>query len=124
MPSKAAVLETASGFRAAQRRAGDDVNRIVGEGAAIARGAMVGDEMDFGATPVERRRQRLGRKQMSAGAAGRHQHRCRGHPVGRLHHTRLPAITSSPGSCALGRSRVSATSMPMPKASEINDEPP
>ncbi len=66
----------------AQRRAGDDVDGLVGEGAAIARRAPIGREMNREAALHQRRRQRLGRKQMTAGPAGRDQHR----RAGRLGH--------------------------------------
>ncbi len=98
---------------AAQRRAGDDMDGVVGEGAAIARRALVGGEMNGDAALKQRRRQRLGRKQMAAGAAGGEQHRPP--PRRSVDHARLPAATMrSSASRAVGRSRVSAISMPMP----------
>ena len=87
---------------------------LFGKGAAIALGAPVGDEVNRDAALCQRRRERFGRKQMTARTAGRHQHR---RPARRQHQAVLPPCAPStiwPGSCARGRSRVSATSMPMP----------
>ena len=84
---------------------------LFGKGAAITLGAPVGDEVNRNAALRQRRRERFGRKQMTARTAGRHQHR---RPARRQHQAVLPPSTISPGNCALGRSRVNATSMPMP----------
>ncbi len=91
------------------------MNVSVGEGAAKTRRAPVGRKMDSDTALGERCRKRLGRKQMTAGAAGRNEHRRHIRHQARLgHQTGLPAITISPASFARGRSRVSANSMPMP----------
>ena len=66
---------------AAQGRARDDVNGARGK--FEMRGARVGGEIDRDAALCKRRGQRLGRKQMPAGAAGRKQHeRCVIAPAG------------------------------------------
>ena len=79
--------------------------------AAIARRPPVGREMNGDAALGQRRRERLGREQMAARPTGRNEHR---RPARFLHQMPRPASTMSPESCARGRSRVSATSMPMP----------
>ena len=84
---------------------------LLGKGAAIALSATVGDEVNRNAALCQRRRKRFGRKQMTTRTAGRHQYR---RPARRQHQAGLPPSTISPGNCARGRSRVSATSMPMP----------
>ena len=73
------------------------------------RGALVGRELDRDAALGERDRERLGRKQMAAGAAGGEQDERR---AARRHQSRLPATARS-GIAARGCSRVSASSMPM-----------
>ncbi len=72
----------AIGLRAAQRRARHDVDGVVGERAAVARGAPIGGEMNGDAALGQRRRQRFGRKQMAARTAGRDQHRRAGQAAG------------------------------------------
>ena len=92
---------------------------------AVAFGAVIGGEIDGDAAAVERLRQRFGGKQMAAGPAGGEQHERR---AARSASHRAPgaaaAGTGSAGNSVRGRSRVSASSMPMPQASEIIDEPP
>ena len=99
----------------AQCRAGDDVDRLIGEAAAKPRRTAVGDEVNRDAAFGQDGGKRLGRKQMPARAAGRNEHRSAArHLVSVWHHTGLAASIMSPVSLARGRSRVSATSMPMP----------
>ena len=80
---------------------------------AVARRALVGRKIDDHAAPLQRIRQRLGGKQMSAGPAGREQdeRRCIAHQAG-FHSGGSRSIGSS--IAMRGRSRVSASSMPMP----------
>ena len=86
------------------------------------RGAMVGGEVDGDAAFVQHDRQRLGRKQMAAGAAGREQDERR---AARSHQILLPATARSGEIIAArGCSRVNASSMPIAYASEIIEEPP
>ena len=87
------------------------MNGLLGESIAETFGTPVGHEMDRNAVLVQRRCQCFRGEKMTARAASRHQHRCR---AGLSHHTVLPVSTILPASCARGRSRVSATSMPMP----------
>ena len=85
---------------------------------------MIGREIDRDAAARERIRQRLGRKQMPAGPAGGEQHQRGG---GIIHQAGLPTearLPSPDNNSVRGRSRVKASSMPMPQASEIIDEPP
>ena len=84
---------------------------FIDESAAIARGAPVGREVNGNAALHQRRGQRFRREQMPAGSAGRDQDR---RAAGGVHHTALAASMVPPESCACGRSRVSAISMPMP----------
>ena len=73
-------------------------------------GAGVGGEIDDSAAFLQSVGQRLRRKQMSAGSAGREQHERR-----RGHQAALPSLTRS-GDVSIavrGCSRVSASSMPM-----------
>src|SRR5262245_39847873 len=88
--------------------------------AAVAAGARVGRKVDREAAARERPRQRLGWKQMPAGPAGRQQH------YRRLNHQAvLPASAASRDRISVcGRSRVKASSIPMPQASEIIEDPP
>ncbi len=67
------------------------MNRTGGKFAAVASAARVGREVDGDSTPRERRRERLRRKQMSAGAAGGQEHDRR---AGALHQAALPAGAS------------------------------
>ena len=105
----------------------DDVGLARREASAIALGAVIGGKIDRHAALGERRRQRLGGKQMSAGSAGREQHERRAARVG---HAGAPGGNEAVArglaqhSRVRGRSRVSASSMPMPQASEIIEEPP
>ena len=96
----------------AQRRAGDHVNRVVGEARrhSARPGGRSRDERRCRVD--QRRRERFGREQMAAGPAGRDQDRRPVRP--RPSHRRPAASEHSPESCACGRSRVSAISMPMP----------
>ena len=83
---------------------------------AVARGPLVGREIDRDTAAGERRRQRLGRKQVAAGAAGRDQHERRA--VACIRPRAPEQAAASPelrrAVRARGRSRVSASSMPMP----------
>ncbi len=87
------------------------MHRVIGECAAVAGRAHVGREMDGNAAPYEHGRERFRGKQMAASPAGRDEH-----PRARLRHQAgLPAGTRPPSANrALGRSRVSAISIPMP----------
>ncbi len=90
------------------------MNLARGKFLAVALGAVVGRQIDDGATARQRLRQRFGRKQVTAGAAGRQQDERR---AALKHHAGLAIGTGSPGlasNCARGRSRVNASSMPMP----------
>ncbi len=87
------------------------MNRVRREVAAILGGPPVGREMDGDAAIHQSSRERFGREQMAAGAAGCDQDRS---PVRSGRHTGLGASDISPARCACGRSRVSAISMPMP----------
>ena len=93
-----AVAQHAAGPRqreriaAADRRARDDVDAGRRERAGVARGARVGHQLDRDAALAERRRQRLGRKQMAAGAAGGDQHARLAPAVG--HHAVWPAANA------------------------------
>ncbi len=86
---------------------------------------VVGGEMHPPAAALEHRRQRLGREEMPAGAAGAEENDAR-------HALSVQAalgvgsrrITARPTRCASGRRRVSARIRPMPKATAIIDEPP
>ena len=73
-------------------------------------GARIGREFDDGAAFLQGDGQRLRRKQMPAGSAGREQHKRR-----RGHQAALPSLTRSGdvSMAARGCSRVSASSMPM-----------
>ncbi len=74
------------------------------------RGAIVGGEIDGDPALLQDARQRLRRKKMTAGAAGRQQHKRRGG----WHQISLPAGANSGESIAArGCSRVKASSMPM-----------
>ena len=96
-------------------RAGDDVDPVVGERAAETRGAAIGDQMNRNAALIERGGKRFGGKQVTARAAGGRKHRCkRFQAAPGVHHTAPAASRLPPPSLARGRSRVSATSMPMP----------
>ena len=80
----------------------------------VARRAFVGRKIDRHAALPQRHRQRLGGKQMSAGSAGREQdeRRCAlAHQAG-FHSGGSRSVGSS--IATRGRSRVSASSMPMP----------
>ena len=78
----------------------------------VAGRALVGREIDRDAARPERHRQRLGGKQMSAGAAGREQDERRLAHQAAFH---SGGGRSTGSSIAMrGRSRVSASSMPMP----------
>ena len=82
--------------------------------AAVALGARVGGEIDGDVAARQHVRQRLRREQVSAGSAGRDEHERRAALVG---HAALPAPANAPGlarNSARGRSRVKASSMPMP----------
>ena len=86
------------------------------------RGAMVGGEINGNAAFVEHDSQSFGRKQMTAGAAGREQDERR---AARSHQILLPATARSGAiMAARGCSRVSASNMPIAYASEIIEEPP
>ena len=104
---------------APERRARNHVSGAGREVAAIAGRPLVGCEIDDDAALCERDGQRLGRKQMPSGPAGSDDDERRGArppAVRRGHQAGLPANTA-PGaasSVARGRSRVKASSMPMP----------
>src|SRR5262245_40221965 len=88
--------------------------------AAVAAAARVGRKVDGDATARERPRQRLGWKQMPAGSTSRQQHYRR---IG--HQAALPASAASRDRISVcGRSRVKASNIPMPQASEIIEDPP
>ena len=79
--------------------------------AAVARRALVRRKIDDHAAPSQRIRQGLGGKQVSAGPAGREQDERFTHQAG-FH---SGGSRSAGSSIAMrGRSRVSASSMPMP----------
>ena len=126
------------GVAAAHGRAGDDVNAPCRERHAVALGAFIGGEIDDDAAAAERDGERFGGKQMAAGPAGGEQHDgrivscvCR-HGLGRTLPDRCavdlpcragqdqagrPTGTNSfwlASNSARGRSRVKASSMPMP----------
>ena len=88
------------------------------------RGAVVGGKLHRDPAPRQRARERLRRKQVPAGTACRDQDERLRRPA----HARAPprAASYSRSATASARERrlVSAISMPMPKASEISDEPP
>ena len=93
------------------------MDRASAESVAVARGARVGREIDGDAALGQRGGQRLGRKQMPAGAAGRDAAPS-GAAVRRGHQAAAPRRQRASSRCASiaarGRSRVSASSMPMP----------
>ena len=86
---------------------------------AVQRGTLVGREIDGDAALRERDGERLGWKQMTARAPGRdhHQRQIFWRLAGCVHQAGLPASAGAaalPIASAFGRSRVSASSMPMP----------
>ncbi len=87
------------------------MNCFIDKRAAIARGPAVGREMNGNSALDQSRSESLGREQVPTGSAGRDQDR---RDARRQHHAALAASMSPPESCACGRSRVSAISMPMP----------
>jgi len=86
------------------------VDEFLGERLAKSYGATVGREMNRDTSFAEYAGERRCREQMTAGPAGRDQHRrfCF------IHYAGLVANACPPVSWARGRSRVSATSMPIP----------
>ena len=97
-----------------------------GKAAAIGERAFVGDEFHRDAARVERMRQRFGRKQMAAGAAGGEKDRasrsCQAAAAATVAGPLLAA--TSVRTRVRGRLRVTASRKPMPSDSEISDEPP
>jgi len=77
---------------------------------AIARRALVGREIDLDAAPLQRVGERFGGKQMAAGSPRREQDERARHQAVRNSGGRRSNETIA----ARGRSRVSASSMPMP----------
>src|SRR5262249_45095306 len=105
----------------AQRLAGDEMDVLCRKVPAVATAPMVADKVDDDAAAAELLGKRLRWKQMSASSARGEQHERRVHQAG------LPAAASSrrlANNSARGRSRVKANNIPIPKASEIIDEPP
>ena len=100
------------------------------------RRACVGRELDAKAAPRQCGRKRFGREQVTGRAAGREQNGRAarlgglrlgqaGLPAGRACSDAISGATSTGAKiAAAGRSRASASSMPMPYASEINEDPP
>ena len=117
-PSRLAVRASATGLRPRIVSLGTTSIIVAREQPAIAQRARIRHQPHVAAALHQRGRQRLGGKQMPAGAARRQQDQRRAAPrITRIRgrRSRSPADSRS----MLGRSRVSASSMPMPKASEI-----
>ena len=99
--------------------AGQHVLRTACEHAAVAPPApAVGHQHQRMAAPGEPRRERLGGKEMPAGAAGRDHDRTAAHDAA----SRRLSAAGKP--CTRARLRVSASTMPMVSATDIADEPP
>ena len=100
---------------AAKRGARDNVRRCGRKQLAVTRRPLVGDEIDPDAATLQRDRERLGGKQMAAGAACGDDHERQA--VRRRHQPAFPAKAGSPGAAinsARGCSRESASNMPSP----------
>ena len=89
---------------------------------AVSQRALVRDEFNGDAARRKRVRQRLGRKEMSAGAAGGDQREGPTHAAAGS--WSAPPAPISVRTSVRGRLRVTASRKPMPRDSEISDEPP
>ena len=98
------------------------------KGVAVAERPLLGDELDRNAACGENMRERLGRKQMAAGAAGGEKRGRRGHRhragLGSTPPTALLFLAPASRSAFRRRLRVTARRKPMQSARESKDEPP
>ena len=114
MPSTAAVRASDIGPRAPHGFARNDMNAAGREFLAVALGPVIGCEIDGDAAAREHLRERFSRKQVAAGSARSQQNERRATVLAHL--MALPSIANSPWlarSSARGRSRVTASSIPM-----------
>ena len=100
--------------RRGSSRSGSRAIARAGKSPAVARRALVGREIDRRAARAQRLRQRFGRKQMAAGAAGGEQDERRAVAIRPSLRLGRQPLASARCIAARGRSRVSASSMPMP----------